>query len=156
VISAVFIRGVTAKENISGVSGFISDFKDGLGLVRDNQVLRNLALLAGVALPVGQLSNAILSSFIHDDLGRGSEVFGLVDAAWPVGGMMAAMVLGSNFLKINRRNMEYVFAILVGVVTVVFLTALQWQLCFFACPDGVYGMDMSNCYRQSNSSNMYQ
>ncbi|MFT7675708.1 MAG: MFS family permease [Gammaproteobacteria bacterium] len=120
VIAAAFIRGVTVKENVSGVSGFMSDFKDGLGLVRNNQVLRNLALLAGVALPVGQLSNAILSSFIRDDLGRGSDIFGLVDAAWPVGGMMAALVLGSSFLKIGRTNMEYMFAILVGVVTVVF------------------------------------
>lgn len=100
-LAVAFVRGVTTKENAAGYAGFLEDFSGGLALFRNNHVLRVLTILAGVALPIGQLSNAILSSFIRDDLGRGSEVFGLVDAAWPVGGMAAAAILKSRAAKVN-------------------------------------------------------
>jgi MFS family permease len=120
VLVVAFVRGVTTKDNATGFTGFLQDFSGGLVLFRNNQVLRILTILAGVALPIGQLSNAILSSFIHDDLGRGSDVFGLVDAAWPVGGMAAAALLGLGLKKLSAAKMEYVFSLLVGVATIVF------------------------------------
>jgi hypothetical protein len=64
------------------------------------------------------LSNAILSSFIRDDLGKGSEAFGIVDAAWPLGGMFAAMLLSFGIQQLTARNMEYLFALLAGVSTI--------------------------------------
>ena len=120
VFSASFVRGVTSKKNTIGFSGFLQDFSSGLTLFRNNQALRYLTILAGVALPIGQLSNAILSSFIRDDLNRGSDVFGFVDAAWPVGGMVAAAVLSTGLRKITMPNMEFLFAALVGLSTIVF------------------------------------
>ena len=120
VLTVAFVRGVTTKENVQGFAGFLNDFSGGLALFRNNQGLRILTILAGVALPIGQLSNAILSSFIRDDLGRGSDVFGLVDAAWPLGGMAAAAVLGIGMKRLSARNMEYLLALLVGLSTIVF------------------------------------
>jgi len=120
VLAVAFVRGVTTKENATGFVGFVQDFAGGLALFRSNQVLRILTILAGIALPIGQLSNAILSSFIHDDLGRSSDVFGLVDAAWPVGGMAAAAVLSLGMKKLSAANMEYLFSLLVGIATIVF------------------------------------
>jgi MFS family permease len=120
VIAVAFVRGVTSKVNEAGFTGFLADFSGGLALFRNNQVLRLLAILAGVALPIGQLSNSILSSFIHDDLNRGSEVFGLVDAAWPVGGMAAAAVLSLRLKTLSAPNIEYFLALLVGTTTLVF------------------------------------
>jgi len=120
VIAVAFVRGVTSKQNATGFSGFLADFSGGLALFNNSRMLRNLTILAGVALPMGQLSNAILSSFIRDDLNRGSDVFGLVDAAWPVGGMAAAAVLSLGLKKLSASNIEYFFALLVGVSTIVF------------------------------------
>jgi MFS family permease len=120
ILAVAFVRGVTSKENATGFAGFVQDFAGGLALFRSNQVLRILTLLAGIALPIGQLSNAILSSFIHDDLHRGSDVFGLVDAAWPVGGMAAAAVLSLGMKRLSAANMEYLFSMLVGIATIVF------------------------------------
>ena len=120
VVAVAFVKGVTSKQNATGFSGFMQDFSAGLALFKQCQVLRVLILLAGVALPIGQLSNAILSSFIHDDLGRGSDVFGIVDAAWPIGGMAAAAVLGLGLRNISAPNMEYFFSLLVGIATIVF------------------------------------
>jgi MFS family permease len=114
------IKGVIVSQNATGLTGFMADFAGGLEIFRNNLLLRNLTLLAGVALPIGQLSNAILSSFIHDDLGRGSDAFGFVDAAWPIGGMVAAAILGLGLKRLSTEGMEYALALLVGVVTIVF------------------------------------
>ncbi len=120
VLAVAFVRGVTSKQNATGFSGFLADFSGGLALFNNSRMLRNLTILAGVALPIGQLTNAILSSFIRDDLNRGSDVFGFVDAAWPVGGMAAAAVLSLGLKKLSASNMEYFFALLVGLSTIVF------------------------------------
>ncbi len=120
VLTVAFVKGVTSKENATGFAGFLQDFSGGLALFKNNQQLRMLTLLAGVALPIGQLSNAILSSFIRDDLGRGSDVFGIVDAAWPMGGMAAAAVLSLGLRNLSAPNMAYFFSLLVGVATIVF------------------------------------
>ena len=120
VLAVAFVRGVTSKQNATGLSGFLADFSGGLALFNNNRMLRNLTILAAVALPMGQLANAILSSFIRDDLNRGSDVFGFVDAAWPVGGMAAAAVLSLGLKKLSASNMEYIFALLVGLSTIVF------------------------------------
>ena len=58
------MKGVITKNNAAGIRGFMWNFSEGLTLFRDKLELRILALLAGIALPVGQLSNAILSSFV--------------------------------------------------------------------------------------------
>ena len=120
ILSVIFVKGVRTKENIAGLSGMLNDLSAGLSLFRKNQVLRILTLLAGVALPIGQLSNAILSSFIRDDLGRGSDVFGFVDAAWPVGGMLAAAILSLGLKQLSANNMEYAFSLIIGLVTILF------------------------------------
>ncbi|MFT5219257.1 MAG: hypothetical protein ACI9LO_001543 [Planctomycetota bacterium] len=120
ILAVFFVKGFKSKDNAVGFSGFVKDFSGGLALFRDNQTLRVLTLLAGVALPVGQLSNAILSSFIRDDLNRGSDVFGFVDAAWPIGGMAAAALLSIGLKKLTARNMEYVFSLMAGLSTIIF------------------------------------
>lgn len=120
-ISAVFfIKGVVTKNNATGFAGFIEDLSGGLALFRSNPMLRTLTILAGIALPVGQLSNAILSSFIRDDLGQGSNAFGFVDAAWPVGGMIAAATLSLGLRKLSAPNIEYILGLMVGVTTIIF------------------------------------
>ncbi|RLD06305.1 MAG: hypothetical protein DRI65_07065 [Chloroflexota bacterium] len=129
ITAVVFIKGVVTKNNATGFAGFIEDFSGGLALFRSNPMLRNLTILAGISLPVGQLSNAILSSFIRDDLGRGSTAFGFVDAAWPVGGMIAAAILSLGLRKLSAPNMEYILVLMVGVTTIVFsLMTTIWLL----------------------------
>ena len=76
-------------------TGIGAEFVEGLALLRTMPGLLPVVLLAGIALPVGQLSNAILSSLVHDDLGMGSAEFGLVDGAWPIGGLAASILVGA-------------------------------------------------------------
>lgn len=120
IIPMVFVAGVKTKQNAAGYIGFVADFAAGLDIFRSNRMVRLIAILAAVTLPVGQLSNAILSSFIRDDLGGGSDAFGFVDAAWPIGGMLAAMLLSLGLRVLSAKNMEYVFGLLVGLSTIIF------------------------------------
>ncbi len=120
IIPVAFVAGVRTKENAAGFAGFVADFRGGLEIFRSNRAVRLIAILAAVTLPVGQLSNAILSSFIRDDLGKGSDAFGFVDAAWPIGGMLAAVVLSLGLRGLSAKNTEYVFGILVGLSTIIF------------------------------------
>ncbi len=143
ILAVVFVRGVITKENATGFAGFLRDFSGGLALFRDNHVLRDLTVLSGIALPIGQLSNAILSSFIHDDLGRGSDAFGFVDAAWPVGGMAAAAVLSLGLRRVSAPNMEYAFALLAGLATIVF--SLMTSVVPLAIVHAVMGFSVWMC-----------
>ncbi|NRA88882.1 MAG: MFS transporter, partial [Rhizobiales bacterium] len=120
IVVVIFIKGVITKNNATGLKGFFHDFSEGLTLFRNNSILRSLTIIAGIALPIGQLSNAILSSFIRDDLGGNSSDFGFVDAAWPVGGMIAAAILSLKLRALSAKNMEYVFALMVGIITILF------------------------------------
>ena len=112
------VSAIRVKENAPGFSGIIADISGGFDVFRRNRKVRFVTILAGVSLPIGQLANAILSSFIRDDLGWGSEAFAIVDAAWPMGGMLAAVLLSLGIAGLSRKNMEYVFAIAAGVSTI--------------------------------------
>jgi hypothetical protein len=111
---AEFLADGMVKTNSWGFHGFWSDFKSGLVIFKNNKLIQMLTLLSVVALPVGQLSNSLLSLFIRDDLGRGSDLFGIVDAAWPIGGMLAAVLLSSKLKALNIKDGEYALAILAG------------------------------------------
>ena len=118
VFPMVFVVADRGRMIAPGVAAFMVDLRGGLEIFKASPEIRLLTILAAVSLPVGQLANAILSSLIRDDLGMGSEVFGIVDAAWPLGGMLAAMLLSFRIRCLSARNMEYVFALLAGVSTV--------------------------------------
>ena len=128
----IFVNGSREISNAPGIAGFTADLKSIVGIFRNNREIRLLAILAGISLPVGQLSNAILSSFIRDDLGRGSEAFAIVDAAWPIGGMLAGILLSLSILKLTARNLEYLFAAFVGLSTIAlsFCTSLPLLVVF--------------------------
>ena len=116
-VVAGFLADGLAKTNSRGFAGFWSDFKSGLEIFKYNKLIQMLTLLSVVALPIGQLSNSLLSSFIRDDLGRGSDLFGIVDAAWPIGGMLAAALLSSKLKALDIKNSEYALAMLAGAAT---------------------------------------
>ncbi len=121
-----FLANGIAKTNARGIRGYWSDFMAGLEIFRHNRQIRMLALLATVALPVGQLANAILSSFIRDDLGKGSDFFGMVDAGWAIGGMLAAAIMSTLIKQINNQYGEYYLAVMAGASTIIFSLSTEF------------------------------
>ncbi len=118
-IVAGFLADGVVNTSARGIAGFWFDLTSGFEIFRNNKLIQTVALLSVVALPVGQLSNALLSSFIRDDLGEGSDLFGFVDAAWPIGGMLAAALLSNKIKKLEVKDGEYFLAIMAGASTIV-------------------------------------
>jgi len=117
-VSVGFLRGGSLPNRPQERAGYLSDVAGGLQIFLQNRTARMLTILTIVSLPVGQLSNAILSSFVRDDLGLGSDAFGFVDAGWPVGGMLAAGALSLGLRHLQAPIMVYILAISAGVFTV--------------------------------------
>ncbi|MBL4876740.1 MAG: MFS transporter, partial [Cohaesibacteraceae bacterium] len=117
---AMFLDGGVVKSNVRGLAGYWQDFKLGLGIFKHSKPIQLIALLSATALPIGQLSNALLPSFIRDDLGKNSDVFGTVDAGWAIGGMAAAAVLSVFSKRISSQFAEYLLAVLAGLATIAF------------------------------------
>ncbi len=119
-LPVLLVRGVTAFGGSEGLAGFFRDLATGFQVLAGIPSVRLMAFLSAAVLPVGQLSNAVLSSYIHDDLGKGGDVFGLVDSAWPVGGMLAAAIMSLGLPQLSGRYSVFAFSVLAGLATVVF------------------------------------
>ena len=117
VVPMVFVRDPGRHLGNPDRRAFLGDLKGGLRIFVEHRSIRFLAFLAGVSLPVGQLANAVLSSLIRDDLGLGSDAFGIVDASWALGGMVAALVLSAGIARLSAPGMEYIFAAIAGLAT---------------------------------------
>lgn len=143
ILPMIFVKGVVRKENTPGLTGFIRDFADGFEIFRTDPAVRMVTLLAAVSLPVGQLINTLLSSFIRDDLNLGSSAFGIVDSAWAIGGMAAAAMLSLSLRALSANNMEYLFSALAGVMTICF--ALFTAVPMLALLHGAMGWTVWMC-----------
>ena len=94
-------------------------------------------------MPIDQLANAILPSFIRDDLKFGGNVFGFVDSGWQAGGMIAALILGLGWSRLEEKNMIYVYSVLVGFSTLAFaFSSSIWALYLF---HGAMGLTVWMC-----------
>ncbi len=114
------------------------DFFEGFRILRTRPHLVPLILLAGLVLPIGQLSNAILSSYVRDDLNLGSWEFGVVDSAWPVGGLLAAFALSVLPSRWIERFRLSVTTGLVAIATI--LLAQTANLYLLAALHGAMGL----------------
>ncbi len=97
---------------------FLSDLRAGARTFATIPALRPYAVVAIIALPLGQLSNAVLSGLVRDDLGHGSDIFGLVDSAWPIGGLAAALFMSLGLGLSARPQAAFVFAAIAGTSTI--------------------------------------
>ena len=104
------VRGETSKR-------YFNEFFDGMQQFVASRSLRWIAILAMVTVPIGQLSNAILSSLVRDSLDGNSAMFGIADAAWPIGGMIGTTLLGIVTLRDQFRSTEVICALLLGLFT---------------------------------------
>lgn len=120
IVASFLAKHVHSSEfTAQGLSGFWLDFKAGYTVFKNNRSIQGLAMLSAIALPIGQLADAILPALIRNDLGRSSAIYGLVDAGWAIGGMLAAIIISTVAKKVtNTLYVEYIMAILAGFATI--------------------------------------
>lgn len=123
VLIGVFLMPVYERE-ISAVEKnyrtYFQNIREGFQYVLGKSEVLYLAFAIALAFSAGQLSNALLPAFIRDDIGADSQLYGIVDAAWSVGGVAAAFLVGRWLRFKSLRLGEYATLIGLGAVTMVF------------------------------------
>jgi hypothetical protein len=121
---ALFLPSALKNERDRGSSdgGYFSDlYQGGAYILQSPEILRPI-LLTALAFSIGQMSNAVLAGFIQKDVGGTSALYGLVDASWSVGGLMAAASIVALLRKYRLRHADAFSCIMLGATTVAFGT----------------------------------
>jgi MFS family permease len=101
-------------------AGLLRFWLEGLGCAwRDRQLM--LAMLTATLLfSVAQMTNLLVPIFVQDKLQEGSELYGLLEAAWSAGGA-ALLVLASVRKKVAAQGtLENLTLAAIGLLMVVF------------------------------------
>lgn len=85
--------------------------------------LNLFAAVIGISLlfSVAQMTNVLLPGFVNNQLARGSDVYGLLETAWAVGGaasLLAAAMMGSRLS--GMRRLEFFMLCCIGGVMISF------------------------------------
>lgn len=103
-----------------GYAAFLGELRDGFGYFRQLPELKSLALASALCMSVGQLSNALLPGFIKTIAEGGSDLYGLVDAGWSVGGVSVAFLIGYLLRRHSLRGGEYALLAGLGATSALF------------------------------------
>lgn len=103
-----------------GYAAFLGELRDGFGYFRQLPELKSLALASALCMSVGQLSNALLPGFIKTIAEGGSDLYGLVDAGWSVGGVSVAFLIGYLLRRYAMRGGEYALLAGLGLTSALF------------------------------------
>jgi MFS family permease len=96
------------------------DFRLGLRESIEHREVVRLVMLTALCFSVGQASNAVLSGFVRNEINASSDLFGIIDASWSIGGIGSALLVSIALKTHKMRNSEYICAVLLGAMTVVF------------------------------------
>ncbi|MFS8184752.1 MFS transporter [Pseudovibrio denitrificans] len=118
VITTTFLP--VAKPTLEGLtSSFISKISEGVHeFSRDTRLLR-IGLVFAAAFSIGQATNVLLPALVSEGLDADSLAFGIIDAAWSVGGIAAAFILSKFAVQRGYKSFEYLFTILLGTSAIV-------------------------------------
>ncbi len=103
----------------SNAAGVIESLVSGIRYMRTTPTLIPLALATSFAFSVGQLGNALLPGFVKIQLEEGSATYGLIDAMWSIGGVLAAFVASFIMFRHHQVRMEYVGLAALGACSMV-------------------------------------
>ncbi|WP_322864827.1 hypothetical protein U5922_000725 (plasmid) [Aquicoccus sp. G2-2] len=81
-----------------------------------------LALLSLMSIPTGQLSNAIQTPLVLEELGYGSVELGIIDASWPIGGLFASILIARYWYQPKTTVVEPSLVVFLGLCCV----AVSW------------------------------
>jgi MFS family permease len=114
-----FTRGLTEAPSATGNS-FSADWREGLRYALADWRLAGAIFGVALLFSVAQMTNTLVPGFVRDTLHAGSDVYGLLEAAWSAGG---GTVLAANaFLRQPQFRGWAEFAMLaaLGLIMVAF------------------------------------
>ncbi|MDP9633032.1 UNVERIFIED_ORG: MFS family permease [Ensifer adhaerens] len=107
-----------AHPSSSERKGYIAQMTEGYRFFLRQPELGRLAILIGLSVSVGQLSNMLLPVFVQRELVGGSELYGVIDALWSIGGIVAAVIVARLLQRFSLGGFEYLSIIALGALSI--------------------------------------
>lgn len=121
ILLSVFLPSAIAGGAAPKRPSFWRGTLDGIRMMQGDKTIAMLAGVTALCFSTGQLTNVLLPGFIKFDLGAGSDLYGLADAAWSVGGVLAALLV-AQVMSVRKSALFWpsFMTIMLGISTVLF------------------------------------
>ena len=141
-----FTRGMSQAPERTRVS-FSEDWRAGLRYAFETRQI--FPLMMGVALlfSVAQMTNTLVPGFVRDTLHAGSDVFGLLEAAWSAGGGLILAVSATLQRRAYKSWFEFLLLALLGM-TMIGFSLSQWvslSVIIYAIMGGLFSLSRALC-----------
>ncbi|WP_170230550.1 MFS transporter [Roseibium hamelinense] len=125
----------------------ILSWKQGLKAIwQQSQLLLAIASV-GLFFSTSQMANVLMPGFVKYTLNQGSDIYGLLETAWAVGGgaMLATAAVQSRLLKSSLA--EFAVLALIGVLMIVFASSRNIPLlvALYAGLGGLFALGRAIC-----------
>ncbi len=125
----------------------VSAWKEGVLAILKHRALAFTILNVGLFFSASQMANVLVPGFVKNTLQQGSDVYGLLETAWAVGGgaMLATAAVQTKLF--GARRWELVILMLVGAAMVVFAASRSIPLLvvIYAMLGGMFALGRAIC-----------
>lgn len=125
----------------------VSGWKEGVLAILKHRALAFTILNVGLFFSASQMANVLVPGFVKNTLQQGSDVYGLLETAWAVGGgaMLATAAVQTKLF--GARRWELVILMLVGAAMVVFAASRSIPLLvvIYAMLGGMFALGRAIC-----------
>ena len=133
-LSYISVNTTISRQSVK--YNFFQDLVRGFSQMIKVPILVILSIIIALSFSMGQLVNALLPGFVRIELFGDSDLYGLADAAWSVGGVTAAFLVARVTTVISRfPSLPAIFLAALGGVSIIFsFSTLPLEVvlyCFF-------------------------
>ncbi|CAH1650990.1 MFS transporter [Hyphomicrobiales bacterium] len=126
---------------------FLKEWRDGFNYIFDSPQI--ILPIVGVSLifSVAQMTNTIVPGFVRDTLHAGSNVFGLLEAAWSAGGGFILLMSATLQRRDWKSGLEFLLLALLGAAMIGFALS-QWitlSVILYAAMGGLFCLSRALC-----------
>ncbi|CAH1662262.1 MFS transporter [Chelatococcus asaccharovorans] len=126
---------------------FTDDWRDGLKYTLGSPHISMPIIGVSLLFSVAQMTNTLVPGFVRETLHAGSDVFGLLEAAWSAGGGLVLLMSASLQRRSWKNGIEFLLLALLGAAMIGFALS-QWvplSFVLYAVMGGLFCLSRSLC-----------
>ncbi|MBS7740094.1 MULTISPECIES: MFS transporter [unclassified Chelatococcus] len=141
-----FTRGMSLPPERKRRS-FTDDWRDGLKYTFDSPHIGLPIIGVSLLFSVAQMTNTLVPGFVRETLHAGSDVFGVLEAAWSAGGGLVLLMSASLQRRAWKSGIEFLLLALLGAAMIGFALSKWVPLSFvlYAVMGGLFCLSRSLC-----------
>ncbi|WP_298966733.1 MFS transporter [uncultured Roseibium sp.] len=122
-------------------------WKHGVSVILRDRKLSLSIVCIGLFFSTSQMANVLVPGFVKDTLNRGSDVYGLLETAWAVGGGAILATAATQSKIFSKAHYELILLILVGILMVGFASLRNVPLLMitYALLGGMFALGRALC-----------